>query len=87
MMRCPFCKKSAHVRTTRYLSGNVKQSYLLCVNVFCSAIFRTTESIDNVIRPTAKAQAPALALLPRLRRVRCVAAIARRSVTNRRKPV
>jgi len=61
MMRCPFCKKSAHVRTTRYLSGNVKQSYLLCVNVFCSAIFRTTESIDNVIRPTAKAQAPALA--------------------------
>lgn len=59
MMRCPFCKKSAHVRTSRYLSENVKQSYLQCVNVFCSATFRTTESIDEVIRPPAAAQAPA----------------------------
>lgn len=46
MMRCPYCKQAAHVRTSRYLSDNVKQSYLQCVNVFCSATFRTTESID-----------------------------------------
>ncbi|MEI7198839.1 ogr/Delta-like zinc finger family protein [Pectobacterium parvum] len=51
MMRCPFCKKAAHVRTSRYMSDNVKQSYLQCVNVFCSATFRTIESIDEVIRP------------------------------------
>ncbi|HBX9993045.1 ogr/Delta-like zinc finger family protein, partial [Klebsiella pneumoniae] len=25
MMHCPFCKKSAHTRTSRYLSENVKQ--------------------------------------------------------------
>ncbi|MCW4543411.1 ogr/Delta-like zinc finger family protein, partial [Klebsiella oxytoca] len=27
MMHCPFCKKSAHTRTSRYLSENVKQRY------------------------------------------------------------
>ncbi|EPL2173842.1 ogr/Delta-like zinc finger family protein, partial [Klebsiella pneumoniae] len=27
MMHCPFCKKSAHARTSRYLSENVKQRY------------------------------------------------------------
>ncbi|RDU13944.1 hypothetical protein DWV02_25315, partial [Citrobacter freundii] len=26
MMRCPYCKQAAHVRTSRYLSDNVKQS-------------------------------------------------------------
>ena len=55
MMRCPYCKQAAHVRTSRYLSDNVKQSYLQCVNVFCSATFRTIESIDEVIRPPAEA--------------------------------
>ena len=58
MMRCPYCKKAAHVRTSRYLSDNVKQSYLQCVNVFCSATFRTLESIDEIIRPPAQAKAP-----------------------------
>ena len=55
MTRCPFCRKAAHVRTSRYLSDNVKQSYHQCVNVYCSATFRTIESIDEVIhRPTEK---------------------------------
>lgn len=54
MMRCPYCKQPAHVRTSRYLSDNVKQSYLQCVNVFCSTTFRTIESIDEVIRPPAE---------------------------------
>ncbi|HCW7016942.1 TPA: ogr/Delta-like zinc finger family protein [Citrobacter farmeri] len=58
MMRCPYCKKAAHVRTSRYLSDNVKQSYLQCVNVFCSATFRTIESIDEVIRPPAETAPP-----------------------------
>ncbi|WP_241324365.1 hypothetical protein [Citrobacter freundii] len=42
MMRCPYCKQAAHVRTSRYLS------------VFCSTTFRTIESIDEVIRPPAE---------------------------------
>ena len=69
MMRCPYCKQSAHVRTSRYLSDNVKQSYLQCVNVFCSATFRTLESIDEVIRPPAEKEpqesAPVVSVPPR----------------------
>ncbi|HBV2257933.1 MULTISPECIES: ogr/Delta-like zinc finger family protein, partial [Klebsiella] len=48
MMHCPFCKKSAHARTSRYLSENVKQRYHQCTNIECSATFRTTEAIDEV---------------------------------------
>jgi hypothetical protein len=58
MMRCPFCTQQAHVRTSRYLSENVKQSYLQCVNVYCSATFRTIESVDEVIRPPAEKAPP-----------------------------
>jgi transcriptional regulator NrdR family protein len=58
MMRCPFCKKAAHVRTSRYLSDSVKQSYHQCINVFCSATFRTVESIDEVIHQPAKKEEP-----------------------------
>ena len=54
MMRCPFCQNAAHVRTSRYLSDTVKQSYHQCVNVFCSASFRTLESLDKVISPPAE---------------------------------
>ncbi|WP_299998832.1 ogr/Delta-like zinc finger family protein [uncultured Cedecea sp.] len=68
MMRCPYCKKAAHVRTSRYLSDNVKQSYLQCINVFCSATFRTVESIDEVIRPPMEKEpsesAPAIPVAP-----------------------
>ncbi|MFQ1225323.1 ogr/Delta-like zinc finger family protein [Klebsiella pneumoniae] len=61
MMRCPFCKNASHVRTSRYLSDNVKQSYHQCVNVYCSATFRTVESIEEVIHrpPEKEAQEPA----------------------------
>ncbi len=41
MFHCPFCKTSAHARTSRYLSDNVKQRYHQCVNIECSATFRT----------------------------------------------
>ncbi|MFQ6317894.1 bacteriophage gene regulatory protein [Citrobacter braakii] len=50
MFHCPFCKKTAHVRTSRYLSENVKQRYHQCTNIECSATFRTIESVDGVIR-------------------------------------
>ncbi|EFF2812629.1 hypothetical protein B9E26_004707, partial [Escherichia coli] len=32
MMRCPFCRHSAHTRPSRYVSDNVKESYLQCQN-------------------------------------------------------
>ncbi len=57
MMHCPFCKKSAHARTSRYLSENVKQRYHQCTNIECSATFRTTEAIDEVIRPGGESAA------------------------------
>ncbi|VFZ77071.1 phage late gene regulator [Klebsiella variicola] len=47
MMHCPFCKKSAHARTSRYLSENVKQRYHQCTNIECSATFHTIEAIDD----------------------------------------
>ncbi|WP_063940407.1 ogr/Delta-like zinc finger family protein, partial [Enterobacter hormaechei] len=36
-----------------YLSDNVKQRYHQCMNIECSATFRTLESIDGVIRSPA----------------------------------
>ncbi|WP_318372542.1 ogr/Delta-like zinc finger family protein [Enterobacter sp.] len=53
MFHCPCCKTNAHARTSRYLSDNVKQRYHKCVNIECSAIFRTLESVDGVIRSPA----------------------------------
>lgn len=64
MFHCPFCKTSAHARTSRYLSESVKQRYHQCVNIECSATFRTLESVDGIIRspatePVIPAPAPA----------------------------
>lgn len=53
MFHCPFCKTNAHSRTSRYLSDNVKQRYHQCMNIECSATFRTLESIDGVIHSPA----------------------------------
>lgn len=60
MFHWPFCKTSAHSRTSRYLSDNVNQRYHQCMNIECSATFRTLESIDGVIRsPVAEPVIPA----------------------------
>ncbi|HDT0937966.1 TPA: ogr/Delta-like zinc finger family protein [Escherichia coli] len=69
MMHCPFCKKSAHTRTSRYLSENVKQRYHQCTNIECSATFRTIESIDEVIRPPAEKEKPDLTPMTAPRKV------------------
>lgn len=53
MFHCPFCKTSAHARTSRYLSESVKVRYHQCVNIGCSATFRTLESVDGIIRSPA----------------------------------
>lgn len=51
-MLCPLCQCPAHTRTSRYLSGTVKQIYYQCTNVLCSATFKTVESVDKVIQPS-----------------------------------
>ncbi|MCI0214191.1 hypothetical protein E7W56_06600 [Cronobacter sakazakii] len=50
MFHCPFCRHASHTRTSSYLSENVKRRYHQCRNIECSATFRTTESVDGVIR-------------------------------------
>ncbi|HGY5133290.1 MAG: ogr/Delta-like zinc finger family protein [Citrobacter sp.] len=69
MFHCPFCKKTAHVRTSRYLSENVKQRYHQCTNIECSATFRTIESVDGVIRAAPEKPEPAPATPPVPRKV------------------
>ena len=62
MMRCPFCRTAAHVRTSRYMSDTVKESYLQCQNMHCSATFKTHESIFVVIRSPDIDEKPAPAV-------------------------
>lgn len=69
MFHCPFCKKTAHVRTSRYLSENVKLSYHQCTNIECSATFRTIESVDGVIRAAPEKTDPAPVASPPPRKV------------------
>ncbi|WP_409242659.1 ogr/Delta-like zinc finger family protein [Enterobacter hormaechei] len=69
MFHCPFCKTSAHSRTSRYLSDNAKQRYHQCMNIECSATFRTLESIDGVIRsPVTEPVIPVPAPAPTVNR-------------------
>ncbi|CAM3742451.1 DNA-binding transcriptional regulator [Vibrio aerogenes CECT 7868] len=49
MMRCPICNKSAHTRTSRYLTKTTKESYYQCQNILCSCTFKTIESLDKII--------------------------------------
>ncbi|SKC18382.1 Ogr/Delta-like zinc finger [Kosakonia radicincitans] len=58
MFHCPFCKQPAHVRTSRYLTENLKQRYHQCTSIECSATFRTTETLDAVIRRPAMPEKP-----------------------------
>lgn len=49
MMRCPMCNKSAHIRTSRYLTNTTKEAYYQCQNMTCSCTFKTIESLARVI--------------------------------------
>ncbi|ENF2915674.1 ogr/Delta-like zinc finger family protein [Escherichia coli] len=46
-------------RARRYVSDNVKESYLQCQNIYCSATFKTHESICAVIRSPVTEEKPA----------------------------
>ncbi|BCQ38008.1 hypothetical protein ERHA54_06110 [Erwinia rhapontici] len=49
MMHCPFCKSSAHAKSSRYMSEQVKERYHQCTNIDCSCTFKTLENITKVI--------------------------------------
>lgn len=53
MFHCPYCKHPAHTRTSRYVSENIRQRYHQCTSLECSATFRTSETLDGVIRQPA----------------------------------
>jgi hypothetical protein len=59
MMRCPSAARRRTFRTSRYMSESVKESYLQCQNVHCSATFKTHESIFEVIRSPVVDEKPA----------------------------
>lgn len=55
MMRCPLCNHSAHIRTSRYLSQQTKESYYQCQNIECSCTFKTIETVSKILcSPTFK---------------------------------
>ncbi|MGF7228056.1 ogr/Delta-like zinc finger family protein [Pantoea agglomerans] len=49
MMYCPYCKSPAHVKSSRYMSEQVKERYHQCTSLDCSCAFKTNESITKVI--------------------------------------
>ncbi|PLR44902.1 late control protein B [Chimaeribacter arupi] len=49
MMHCPYCKSSAHTKSSRYMSAQVKERYHQCTNLECSCTFKTNESIAKII--------------------------------------
>lgn len=53
MFHCPYCRQPAHTRTSRYVSESIKQRYHQCTSLECSATFRTSETLDGVIRQPA----------------------------------
>ncbi|AZI85610.1 transcriptional regulator [Kosakonia sp. CCTCC M2018092] len=53
MFHCPYCRQPAHTRTSRYVSENLKQRYHQRTSLECSATFRTSETLDGVIRQPA----------------------------------
>lgn len=60
MFHCPFSKQPAPTRTSRYLTENLKQRYHQCTSIECSVTFRTTETLDGVIRRPAMPENPVL---------------------------
>ncbi|EMH4075461.1 ogr/Delta-like zinc finger family protein [Serratia marcescens] len=49
MMKCPCCCYPSHIRTSRYITHTVKESYYQCQNISCSSTFKTIETLDKLI--------------------------------------
>lgn len=70
MMSCPFCGHAAHARSSHKVSENVKQRYHQCTNIECSATFRTSEAVEEIIQPSNRKDLPVpeIPLSPRMRK-------------------
>lgn len=50
MMRCPLCSSVAHIRTSRYITEQTKESYYQCIRLECSCAFKTNESVSKIVK-------------------------------------
>ncbi len=48
-LKCPFCTKMAHCRSSQYETDSVKRTYYQCTNLDCSCTFTALERVDNII--------------------------------------
>ncbi|WP_380183514.1 ogr/Delta-like zinc finger family protein [Kalamiella sp. sgz302252] len=49
MMHCPYCKSTVHIKSSRYMSEQMKKRYHQCTNLDCSCTFKTNKSITKMI--------------------------------------
>ncbi|MCS3425253.1 putative C2H2 Zn-finger protein [Rahnella sp. BIGb0603] len=50
MMRCPLCSSVSHIRTSRYITEQTKESYYQCTRLECSCAFKTNESVSKIVK-------------------------------------
>lgn len=50
MMRCPLCSSVSHIRTSRYITEQTKESYYQCTRLECSCVFKTNESVSKIVK-------------------------------------
>lgn len=48
-IRCPNCKNSSHVKSSREIAPGLVERYMQCQNLECSATFRTAEQFVNFV--------------------------------------
>ncbi|WP_229920969.1 ogr/Delta-like zinc finger family protein [Rahnella victoriana] len=49
-MRCPLCNSVSHIRTSRYITEQIKESYYQCTRLECSCAFKTNESVSKIVK-------------------------------------
>ncbi|EDF5379005.1 late control protein B [Salmonella enterica] len=49
MFRCPACGSSGHVRSSEYISENVKKSWYVCASKDCMRAYTTLESYEKML--------------------------------------
>ncbi|RJT41517.1 ogr/Delta-like zinc finger family protein [Rahnella woolbedingensis] len=50
MMRCPLCSSVSHIRTSRYITEQTKESNYQCTRLECSCAFKTNESVSKIVK-------------------------------------
>ncbi|MEG3690421.1 ogr/Delta-like zinc finger family protein [Escherichia coli] len=59
MIYCPSCGHVAHTRRAHFMDDGTKIMIAQCRNIYCSATFKTHESICAVIRSPVTEEKPA----------------------------